>query len=246
MSSVYDRRDIPEDLQRFFVRAEIGHEDTLQAYIERLVGVFESIKRVLRDDGCMFVNMGDGFDAKNLMGQPWRLAFGLQDAGWILRSDIIWAKPNPMPEPVRDRPTKSHEYVFLFSKKERYYYDAEAVKEKATGLAPGNTKPNKGADRDETRLRGALHKIEPSESRNLRTVWTIASQPEDLVELCIKAGSKPGDTILDPFSGTGTTGVVALKHGRDYIGIDISEKYQRMARKRLAAVAPLFCKEDPC
>jgi site-specific DNA-methyltransferase (cytosine-N4-specific) len=163
---------------------------------------------------------------KDLIGAPWRVALALQADGWWLRSDIIWAKPNPMPESVRDRPTKAHEYLFLLAKSERYYYDADAIKEPVTAGGYGRT--------------------DVIESRNRRSVWTIPTQPypgshfatfpEDLVEPCIRAGSARGDLVLDPFAGTATVGLVARRSGRRFIGIELNPEYARMARERCALV----------
>jgi DNA modification methylase len=202
-----------------------------------------------------------GLKPKDLLGIPWRAAFALQADGWWLRSDIIWHKPNPMPESVTDRPTKSHEYLFLLAKAERYFYRSDLVKEIAT-YAPGNARTFRRSggyiwDRsfENSNVTAAIngHERNSTGKRNRRTVWKIATQsfkgahfatfPEKLVQPCIKAGSRPGDTILDPFSGAGTTGVVALKLGRNYVGIELNAEYVRMSRDRLAAVAPLLAEE---
>lgn len=171
--------------------------------------------------------------AKNLIGVPWRVAFALQSDGWVLRSDIVWAKANPMPESVTDRPTRSHEFIFLFAKSARYFYDAAAVKEPAAGRSAGN-----GFGRPENISRGGIGSDEqwvPGDGRNKRDVWTISSSPfpgahfatypPELIRPCILAGSAPGDTVLDPFSGSGTTGMVATQEGRRYIGFDINSDY---------------------
>jgi len=229
-------------LRDYRTDGQLGLERTPEEYVSRLVEVFREVRRVLADDGTLWLNLGDSYAAnrtyqvsptkwskleqgqsavvppglkpKDLVGIPWRVAFALQADGWYLRSDIIWAKPNPMPESVTDRPTKAHEYLFLLSKRERYYYDAEAI----------------------------------AERRNKRTVWTITTQPfpdahfavmpQALVEPCILAGSEPGDTVLDPFAGSGTVGVVALRHGRRFSGIDLNPEYVAMAQRRIAG--PLF------
>lgn len=186
-----------------------------------------------------------GLKPKDLCGIPWRLAFAAQADGWWLRSDIIWAKPNPMPESVTDRPTRAHEYVFLLAKSQRYYWDADAVREEHKRLWDSNN----GGSMAKTELADAAvngqghqgwnHKgnypLPNPAGRNLRSVWTIATQPtpfahfatfpEKLVEPCIKAGSRVGDTVLDPFNGSGTTGKVAVRLGREYVGVDISETY---------------------
>lgn len=214
-----------------------------------------------------------GLPSKNLIGIPWRVAFALQEDGWILRSDCIWAKPNPMPESVTDRPTRSHEYIFLFVKQGRYYYNAEAIKEPAqehTGQAatfartgavsehviPGQSaaqhRPNRA---DKQRGHGRRHDgfndrwdnmtrdEQCAGMRNKRDVWTVAPSqfaeahfatfPPDLIEPCILAGSAPGDTVLDPFSGSGTTAAVALKHHRQAIGIELNKAYLEMAHNRI-------------
>ncbi len=236
-------------LRDYGVDGQLGSEPTLDEYIAGQVEVFRAVRGVLRDDGTLWLNMGDGYfgkggggqgkntergtrtftgkglmdkaglPRKNLIGQPWRLAFALQADGWYLRSDIIWFKPNPMPESVTDRPTRSHEYVFLLTKRRCYYYDADAVRERAN----------------------ACH-------HNLRTVWQIATQscgkahfamfPEKLVVPCIKAGTKEGDTVLDPYAGSGTTGVVAKQLGRSFIGIELNPVYCEMARERIANPYP--------
>jgi len=272
---------------------QIGLEDTPEAYVGRMVAVFREVRRVLRDDGTAWVNLGDsycggggyapnapcnqrradgeswgamnafsvregearkkarpgytppGLKAKDLVGIPWRVAFALQADGWWLRQDIIWHKPNPMPESVRDRCTKAHEYVFLLTKSDRYYYDAEAVSEAATGQPCGNTKPTKAArSGDEMhRTTANLHKIEPKDTRNRRSVWTVTTKPysgahfavmpADLVEPCIKAGCPEGGTVLDPFAGSGTTLAVAAELGRNAIGCELNPAYIDLAEKRI-------------
>jgi DNA modification methylase len=260
-----------------------------------MVEVFREVRRVLRDDGTLWLNIGDSYAAggmggassdkstlsrhgadgrspaadalgdglsrrcdippKNLVGIPWRLAFALQADGWILRSDIIWHKPNPMPESVRDRPTKAHEYVFMFSKRSRYYWDQDAVREKHTriwnpdtlggNLSAGVHKRN-GAMREAERNTPKPNPL----GRNLRDVWTIATQPfsgahfacmpPKLAETCIKAGCPEGGTVLDPFFGAGTTGLVANRLRREYVGIELSPEYAAMAEQRIEDDCPLF------
>jgi DNA modification methylase len=193
---------------------------------------------------------------KDLVGIPWRVAFALQDDGWYLRSDIIWHKLNPMPESVTDRPTKAHEYIFLLSKQEQYFYNAEAIKEPSTGqtgnaanfkrttkeiLAPGQVYVQHREDRKST---------EDTGTRNKRDVWTVASKPYSgahfatfppkLIEPCILAGSRPGDTVLDPFNGAGTSGLVSIQHNRDYIGIDLNPDYLQLSRERFTQGQPLL------
>jgi DNA modification methylase len=195
---------------------------------------------------------------KDLIGIPWRVAFALQADGWYLRQDIIWHKPNPMPESVRDRCTKAHEYIFLLSKSARYYFDGEAIFEKATGAAPGNIKPTKGAREYlggamKHRTAANLHKVCARETRNRRSVWTVATTPfkgahfatfpPAIPELCIKAASRPGDTVLDPFGGAGTSGLVADQLGRRAILIELNREYAAMASQRIYGAAPLFAEE---
>ena len=222
----------------------------------------------------------DGLKSKDLIGQPWRLAFALQAAGWYLRSDIIWHKPNPMPESVTDRPTKSHEYIFLMSKSERYFYDLNASKEPVTGNAHKRGKgvnakvagwmngPGSGAKYADNgvgfghgfdKKRKPRYKQNPSFSaavkdlvtrRNKRSVWSIPTQafkgahfatfPEALVLPCILAGTKPGDLVLDPFAGAATVGLVALKTGRRFVGIELNPVYVEMAEKRIGNAYGLF------
>ena len=273
---------------------QIGLESTPDAYVEQLVAVFREVRRVLTDDGTLWLNLGDsyagsgkgpagnlgkkndernmthtsatqniphGLKPKDLVGIPWRVAFALQADGWYLRSDIIWHKPNPMPESVTDRPTKSHEYVFLLSKAERYFYDAEAIQEPCLNtpeqqIAKRNKAPHKGQT-DPGGMRettGGFDKItKVYEVRNARSVWTIATQPfsgahfavfpEALPERCIKAGSATGDTVLDPFTGSGTTGQVAIQLGRSFVGCELNPAYADLARKRIGGAAPLFATE---
>jgi DNA modification methylase len=274
-------------LRDYGVEGQIGLEETPDAYVGRMVDVFREIRRVLRDDGTAWLNLGDsyaggggyapsapsniagskqtsqkgskhgglpcvdGLKPKDLVGIPWRVAFALQADGWYLRSDVIWHKPNPMPESVTDRPTKAHEYVFLLAKAERYFYDADAVSEpalyagdqlgivrgtkrlaRAMGVNPsGNERP--GADADIANM------------RNRRTVWTItpepfsgahfATMPPELARLCILAGSPYGGLVLDPFAGSGTTGVVAREHGRAFVGCELNPAYVEMAERRIGA-----------
>jgi DNA modification methylase len=329
---------------------QIGLEPTPAKYVEQMVAVFREVRRVLRDDGLLWLNLGDsyagswgaqsrggppsssstlqgnghigggpkisalssvqaeaapkttrtgsldktpGLKPKDLIGIPWRVAFALQADGWYLRQDIIWSKPNPMPESVRDRCTKAHEYVFLLSKSERYWYDADAIAEVSTQRAAGNVNPQKGeiayANGDE-RLRTqegltafakrtrskrdsfkrddskraevipgqsvGTHRPDREESdyqldtRNKRSVWTIATKPfaeahfatmaPDLAETCIKAGCPIGGTVLDPFGGAGTTGLVADRLQRDALLIELNPAYIEIAQRRIASDAPLF------
>jgi DNA modification methylase len=192
-----------------------------------------------------------GLKDKDLIGIPWMLAFALRADGWYLRQDIIWHKPNPMPESVSDRCTKAHEYVFLLSKSARYFYDAEAVKEPAVSTKPAGNKHHKYAEAAGTddRHRTAANLVSLAgvewETRNRRSVWTVptrpyagahfATFPPALVEPCILAGSRPGDVVLDPFMGSGTTAQVALQHGRQYLGCELNPEYEALQQARIAA-----------
>jgi DNA modification methylase len=289
-------------LRDYGVKGQIGLEETPEAYVGRMVEVFREVKRVLADDGTLWLNLGDsyagsnasqggdgsratyadgrkslagamarathrnsqvlqpkivpGLPAKNLLGIPWRVAFALQADGWYLRSDIIWHKPNPMPESVRDRPTKAHEYLFLLTKRERYFYDADAVRE--PHAVPTQNRYST-ARRSEAKAHGERGKgfnaigsdytrktaFDPSSTgRNRRSVWTIcpkpykgahfATFPPALVEPCILAGCPKGGVVLDPFCGSGTTGQVAAEHGRSFLGIELNGDYLKLARERLA------------
>jgi DNA modification methylase len=194
-----------------------------------------------------------GLKPKDMVGIPWRVAFALQADGWYLRSDIIWSKPNPMPESVTDRPTKSHEYLFLLTKSKSYYYDAEAVRERSS--PDMEHRASRGHTRGGTKVateRNDAETLRPEQitaaGRNLRSVWAInpepyseahfATFPQALVEPCIKAGTKIDDTVLDPFCGSGTTGIVALRLGREFIGIELNPEYVEMAKRSIAG--PLF------
>lgn len=186
-----------------------------------------------------------GLPEKNLIGIPWRLAFALQADGWILRQDIIWHKPNPMPESVRDRCTKAHEYIFLLSKSERYYFDSEAMREDAVkGAAGSSFNTGKTAAHQMGRSSDA-ERVEDGK-RNRRSVWTVATRPYKgahfatfppaLIEPCILAGSRPGDVVLDPFMGSGTTAAVALQHGRQYLGCELNPEYGPLQQERIANI----------
>jgi DNA modification methylase len=237
-------------LRDYGVDGQIGLEETPEAYVEKMVAVFREVKRVLKDYGTAWINLGDSYanasnerlKQKDLIGIPWMIAFALRNDGWYLRSDIIWHKPNPMPESVKDRPTKAHEYIFLMSKNGSYYYDHEAIKQ-----------PTKGNEHDKharvARKRFPTDKVSGIRNpgyypmANKRTVWRVnpkpfkeahfAVFPENLIKPCIFAGSAKGDTVLDPFNGSGTTGVVCMKYERDYIGIELNPEYIEMSRKRI-------------
>jgi len=265
---------------------QIGLESSPGEYVDKMVSVFAEVRRVLREDGTLWLNLGDsyandgkwggrtggkhaaalhaspigrnkkhtGLKPKDLIGIPWRVALALQDDGWYLRSDIVWSKPNPMPESVNDRPTKSHEYIFLLAKSERYYYDSEAVKEPAIGKPSGNTL-RKHRPTQQSVLRGNQCGSVPwvgGETRNRRSVWTVttipfrgahfATFPPQLITPCILAGCPAGGTVLDPFAGAGTTLMVAEKVGRNSIGIELNPEYAESIRKRmeLEALTSLF------
>jgi len=288
-------------LRDYGIAGQLGLERTPEEYVAKLVEVFRGVRRVLRKDGTLWLNLGDCYNAynggagpgsklsdtqtserphlktgyglrtrklkpKDLVGIPWRVAFALQSDGWWLRSDIIWSKPNPMPESVTDRPTKAHEYLFLMAKSARYHYDAEAIKELSIGewnSARSAFASTTGTDA--VLIGNPLHRTRKSPNtnhpdinhcdRNRRTVWTIPTQPfpeahfatfpEALVEPCIAAGSRTGDVVLDPFCGSGTVGVVALRAERDFLGIDLSSEYVEMARRRIEGTAPLFAEVGP-
>jgi DNA modification methylase len=255
---------------------QIGLEETPDAYVARLVGVFREVRRVLRDDGTLWLNLGDsyaaggngggnkndtnkgsltvarkvapaGYKPKDLIGIPWMVAFALRADGWWLRQDIIWHKPNPMPESVTDRCTKAHEYVFLLTKSARYFYDADSIREAPTGRTDALSVINTGADNG--REKRTLNN-DGTIGANARSVWPIATQPYSgahfatmppaLAERCVKAGSRPGDMVLDPFGGAGTTGLVADRLGRSATLIELSPEYARLARERITADAPLL------
>lgn len=233
-------------LRDYGKEGQIGAESDVREYIKDLVAVFRDVKRVLANDGTLWLNIGDSFtsggrtwrdaDVKNkgrgmsyragtpeglkpkdLIGVPWRLAFALQEDGWYLRTEIIWNKPNCQPESVKDRPTRSHEYIFLLTKNERYYYDHASIKEPAQDVK--------------------------QKTKNRRTVWNINTEPypgshfavypKQLVRLCVLAGSKPDDRVLDPFFGSGTTGVVCNELGRQCTGIELNEEYAQLAHERI-------------
>lgn len=272
-------------LRDYGVDGQIGVERTPDEYVAKLVDVFREVRRVLRDDGTLWLNLGDsyaattggagnkpsakstlnwgrspgnkyaqcndegrrfklmpGVPAKNLLGIPWRVAFALQADGWVLRQDIIWHKPNPIPESVRDRCTKAHEYIFLLSKRPRYYFDADAIKEpSAQPHRAGRLERSFSTSDPKASLRRDGRTVRTE--RNRRSVWTFSTRPykgahfavfpPDLIEPCILAGSRPGDTVLDPFNGSGTTGYVAIKHGRRYVGIELNPDYLELTRERI-------------
>lgn len=237
-------------LRDYGTPGEIGQEQTVYEYISNLVTVFRAARDVLKDDGTLWLNMGDTYGkGKQLLGVPWRLAFALQDDGWILRQDIIWAKPNPMPEPVNDRCVKAHEYIFLFAKRERYHFDAAAIRTPWKQNPADIKRALSGHEGYEAKhgsegLNGIKGQPvgDPTAGANKRSVWTVTKKPYkgahfavypvDLIEPCILAGSRPGGTVLDPFLGSGTTAVAAKKNGRQWLGIELNEKYAELHRQR--------------
>jgi site-specific DNA-methyltransferase (adenine-specific) len=242
-------------LRDYGQHGQLGQEPTPEGFVDAMVEVFREARRVLRDDGTLWLNLGDtyaknvaGESSKSLVGIPWRVALALKADGWILRSDIIWAKPAPMPEPVKDRPTKSHEYLFLLAKSERYYYDAEAIQEPAVDPANGHRfGGDKYNDSDgPMNLRGSQYVN--TGKRNKRDVWTVPVQPyagahfatfpEDLITPCVLAGAPVGGVVLDPFGGSGTTGLVANRHGRRAILVELNPNYaeQILTRNRQSAL----------
>ncbi len=281
-------------LRDYGVDGQIGLEETPDAYVQRLVEVFREVKRVLRDDGTLWLNLGDsyasvhtgghksakstvgsnkegiqeirqskgkpstyGLKEKDLIGIPWRVAFALQADGWYLRQDIIWHKPNAMPESVTDRCTKAHEYIFLLSKSARYYYDYEAVKEESISddTRPSALKRSRafGYDTKDMKIKG--YGFNPSEvtrndvapnTRNKRSVWTVATKPfseahfatfpEDLIKPCILAGCPESGLVYDPFMGAGTTAFVAKKLGRHYLGSELNPDYIKIANDRIYSI----------
>lgn len=252
MSGVYHSDDIPEDLRSYFVRAEIGLEDTPDAYVDRLVEVFREVRRVLRDDGTLWLNLGDSYaKSKNRQMIPARVALALQADGWFLRDEIVWHKPRTTPAPVKDRTVSAHEMIYLFAKNSRYHFDYLAIEEPAKYAGDvrqkskvfrrltdsrSNTK-NAGEQFDEDRI------FVVRETRRKRSVWSVspspykdahfATYPPDLIEPCILAGCPIGGTVLDPFFGAGTTGLVAQNHGRKWIGIELNPAYAEIAHRRL-------------
>lgn len=278
-------------LRDYGMEEQFGLEETPELYIDNLVTLFREVKRVLKNTGTLWLNLGDSFwsnrskngqdwtqvgskngkqslraggkhhqfyKPKDLMGMPWRVAFALQQDGWYLRSDIIWHKPNVIPESVVDRPTKCHEYMFLLSKSEKYFYDYEAIKEESVYKEWDPVMGSLGAfGNNQSRIRENKEKGSFQgkhgddnfrairDKRNKRDVWKVAvkpykgahfaTYPVELIEPCILAGCPEGGTVLDPFFGSGTTGVAAVKHRRNYIGIELNPSYINLANERIDA-----------
>lgn len=272
-------------LRDYGAEEQIGLEETPEAFVEALVAVFREVRRVLRDDGTLWVNLGDtyigarnggigsnskinstrnhkavrhaqrrrgnvrgrapGLKPKDLVGIPWRVALALQADGWWLRADVIWHKPCPLPESVRDRPSRAHEYLFLLSKSRRYYYDADAIREPQK--TAGERHEGRSGYRPDHPSKGGISKrtLRP-DGANARSVWTIAQTPyagahfatfpAALVEPCILAGAPPDGVVLDPFAGTGTTGAVALALGRRAVLIEAQPDYVPLIEERLRGI----------
>lgn len=281
-------------LRDYGVEGQLGLEKTPEEYVQKMVEVFREVRRVLKKDGTLWLNLGDsytgpkgnnkgnllkaaqisdghvrenqnhrgargethpsvqmktpmGLKPKDLVGVPWRIAFALQADGWFLRQDIIWHKPNPMPESVRDRCTKAHEYIFLLSKSPKYHFDYEAIKEPSVEFQKGRvrqrTKIN-GVSFEDTMKLKLPNECAVTEFRNKRSVWSVTTKsfkgahfatfPPDLIEPCILAGARPNDLVLDPFAGAGTVGLVCKQLGREFIGIEINPEYVKIAETRLA------------
>ena len=269
-------------LRDYGVSGQQGLEKTPKLYLAGMVAVFREVSRVLRDDGTLWLNLGDSYGGgngeksksvkqssnggtsnafagcgmpKQLLGIPWRVAFALQADGWWLRQDIIWHKPNPMPESVTDRCTKAHEYIFLLSKSARYYYDQEAVAEPSEYPEDDRKSRQCAEDYLSQGVEQRIATMNPNgahayPTRNLRSVWTMPTQgyseahfatfPEELARRCILAGCPADGLVLDPFSGAGTTGLVALKLGRRFLGIELNPKYVKMAERRINNEAGLL------
>ena len=236
---------------------QLGLEETPEAFVENLVKVFREVKRVLRDDGTVWLNLGDSFLPNKQLGCiPFKVAMALQEDSWILRQDIIWHKPNPMPESVKDRCTKAHEYIFLLSKNHKYYFDNEAIKEDAKFPDGPNSSQNikKGKGGYGMDTRGGLSKIGALPKKNKRSVWTVTTKPfkgahfatfpKDLIEPCVLAGCPEGGTVLDPFGGSGTTGIVANSHNRNAILVELNPDYVDIMQARFTKELGIFSKTE--
>ena len=247
----FQQRDYGSDLQ-------IGIESSHQEYVQRLAQLFEELRRVVKPTGSAWVVIGDKYVKGELLGIPWRVCFGLKDVGWQLRSDCIWHKPNAMPSSAKTRPTTDHEYIFFFSNSKKYHYDADAIREPHVTFSEkskmkggrrhfgkrGGT-PEQGKNRGDNNLHdGRWDQAFHPSGRNKRTVWSIplskfrdahfAVYPQTLVETCIKASCPEKGVVLDPFSGAGTTALVARDLRRSFIGIDCVQEYCDLARRRLS------------
>lgn len=273
---IYSKSQIPEHLHRYFRPAEYGLEASPAEYVETMRALFAEVRRVLADDGTLWLNLGDsyqssggmegvgrnakvgstlrqakgrtrpssGLPSKNLLGIPWRVAFALQDDGWILRNEIIWSKPNAMPESVTDRLSSRHEHLFMLTKSRRYWFDLDPIREEQSPVSIARA--TRADMRGKEGWADAYHGNPPtglarqserdtSIGRNPGDVWNIATQPfpgahfavmpPELARRAVVAGCKPGGVVLDPFSGSGTTGLVAQQNGRRYVGIDLSAEY---------------------
>lgn len=273
---IYSKSQIPEHLHRYFRPAEYGLEASPAEYVETMRALFAEVRRVLADDGTLWLNLGDsyqssggmegvgrnakvgstlrqakgrtrpssGLPSKNLLGIPWRVAFALQDDGWILRNEVIWSKPNAMPESVTDRLSSRHEHLFMLTKSRRYWFDLDPIREDQSPVSIARA--GRADMRGKEGWADAYHGNPPtglarqsqrdtSIGRNPGDVWSIATQPfpgahfavmpAELARRAVVAGCKPGGVVLDPFSGSGTTGLVAQKNGRRYVGIDLSAEY---------------------
>lgn len=278
-------------LRDYGIDGQIGLEETPEKYIANMVEVFSCVRDVLADDGTLWLNIGDsyagnnsqasnngragfgnarervvkrtgeGLKTKDLIGIPWMLAFALRADGWYLRQDIIWHKPNPIPESVRDRCTKAHEYIFLLSKSQKYYYDHEAIRENSvdtvgsanrykTPFFVGEKHESGGYSANGSTHTGGMKEFDGK--RNRRSVWSVATSPykgahfatfpSALIEPCILAGSRTGDIVLDPFMGSGTTAQVSLSYNRKYLGCELNESYKELQEKRINSALDLFNK----
>ena len=229
-------------LRNYQEEEQLGLEETPEEFVANLVKVFSEVKRVLKSSGSLWLNLGDTYYNKSLAGIPFRVAFALQADGWYLRQDIIWAKNNCMPESVKDRCTKSHEYIFLLTKSPKYFYDIDAIREKAN--YPNDDRGARGDRRRGTECNSMSGKT--GETRNKRSVWTITTKPYkgahfatfpiELPTYCIKAGCPEGGIVLDPFFGSGTTGLASQEQNRHWVGIELNEEYIEIAKTRTSQV----------
>ena len=243
-------------LRDYGVDGQIGLEQTPEEYVRKMVEVFREVRRILKPDGTLWLNLGDTYAKKDydgickkkeLIGVPWIVALALRADGWYLRQDIIWHKPNTMPEAVKDRCTKSHEYIFLLTKEDRYFFDSDAIKEPDSGKPSGNGFKGRQSGSstyhaDQNGGGGSIGRWFPGNGRNKRSVWTVttkpykgahfATYPPDLIEPCILAGSRPNDVVFDPFGGSGTTAAVALKHARRAMLCELNPQYVELIKQR--------------